>query len=424
MCNFAKTLLLVVLLAGCASTNHDIAIPQSAQPAKTTQKLNAPFYGKFGGKSVEIKESKRTLPMRGVWVATVKNLDIHRHHDAANYNKEIKAIFDSVSQHGANAVFFQVRSWNDAMYPSKLNPWSRWLTGKEGVAIEGLDPLAVALTEARRHKVQFHAWLNPYRVCEAPASISKEKAIVKLSKDNFARKHPEYVISVSANGQQLLILDPGYPQVRKHIVDSVKEILNVYAVDGIHLDDYFYPYSQIGNLDSKSAALHNKGKMPIDDWRRNNIDLLIKDLSDAVHAAAKRQKRRIVFGVSPFGIWANRKHNQDGSQTEGLESYYRLYADSRKWVRLGWVDYIAPQLYWSFDYQAAAFAGLVEWWCRQVEGTNVELYIGMALYQAAPSGKWHETGEIQKQLAFIKQFPQVKGAIMFRSSFLSYLANW
>ena len=411
-----------IISGGCTSSQPKLKVETVRKNTpKSNAKTDTPtFYGKFGGNPVKISPRKRQLETRAVWIATVKNLDMHRHQTADSYRKELRTLFDSIASHQVNTVFFQVRSWNDALYPSRLNPWSRWLTGTEGKAIPDLDPLQCALDEARKRHLQFHAWLNPFRVCEADGALSKQQALAQLALDNFARKHPDWVISVPTASPkiQLLILDPGRPQVRMHVLKTIDEILTKYPVDGIHLDDYFYPYEPMGNLDSASQAVFNRSKLPVDEWRRRNIDLLVQGISERVRAAAKRQNRRIEFGISPFGIWANRKNHPDGSLTEGAESYFMQYADSRKWIKNRWVDYIAPQLYWNFGNPVAAFAGLVEWWAAQTQGTGVKLYIGIALFQGAPGRPWANSKEIPNQLEFIKSYPQVKGFVLFRGSFL------
>ena len=410
-----------VISSGCATSQSGIKLNKAQKKTGKTKASDKPaFYGKFGGKSVNIVRRNRTFEMKGVWVATVKNLDMHRHQTASTYRKEIQTIFDTISRHKATDVFFQVRSWNDALYPSRLNPWSRWLTGTEGKGISGLDPLQCTVEEAHRRKLKLHAWLNPYRVCEADATLTKRQALAQLAPDNFARKHPDYVLAVPTASPKirLLVLDPGRPQVRSHIYQTVDEILSRYQVDGIHFDDYFYPYEPIGNLDAATQARHNKSKLPVDEWRRRNTDLLVSEVSRRVRAASSRSRRKIEFGISPFGIWANRKNHPEGSLTEGMESYYGQYADSRKWVKKGWVDYVAPQLYWNFKSQAAAFAGLVEWWVAQTKGTKVKLYIGIALYQGAPGGPWAKTNELANQIEFIKGYSQVNGFLLFRSAFL------
>ena len=309
---------------------------------------------------------------------------------------------------GFTAVIFQVRSNCDAFYPTELAPWSRWLTGVEGVGLKGFDPLRFMVEEAHRNRLEFHAWFNPYRVTGGTA-LTKEAYLRTLSPRNFARRHPQWVLAQRVGSKRRLFLDPGIPQVVKHLAAVVREVAARYPVDAIHFDDYFYPYEPLGNEDARTFAAYNPRRLSLADWRRSNTDALILAVRQAVDQANAATRRRVRFGVSPFGIWANRSSHPAGSLTGGKESRNVLFADSRKWVRYQAVDYIAPQIYWSFGHDTAAYAALVDWWCAAVRGTKVKLYIGMGAYRAA---QW-PANELVNQMRFNRMRPEVAGAAFF-----------
>ena len=211
-----------------------------------------------------------------------------------------------------------------------------------------------------------------------------------------------------------MLLDPGIPQVRTHILATVQEIISRYKVDAIHFDDYFYPYGGVGNLDMRSFQKYNPLNLSLHDWRRNNVDIVIKSVNSLLHAHAKKTGRKIQFGISPFGIWGNAGKIAGGSLTGGKESYFINYADTRKWVRRKWIDYIVPQLYWHFGHETAAYACLVDWWCSIVRGTGVKLYIGLAPYRLGSYG-WG-VSELADQLRYNSSRKYVSGNVMFSYS--------
>lgn len=355
----------------------------------------------------------RAREMRGVWVATVENIDFAPHSDAATFRSDFAALASTLAKRRFNAVFVQVRPNNDAFYPSAINPWSRWLTGTEGKGIAGFDPLAYMLSEAKRNSLEFHAWLNPYRVI-GKTKLSKAGYLATLDPKNFARRNPSLVLEVPlAKGERLLFLDPGNPAVVKHVVDTVREIVAKYDVDAIHFDDYFYPYSQFGDIDNNSFARFNPGKLSRADWRRRNVDTLVFEVSRLLKSHEQKTGRKVKFGISPFGIWANQKDIAAGSLTAGKSSYLAQYADTRGWVKKGYLDYIVPQLYWPFNHEVAAYAALVDWWSQQVKGTGTDLYIGIAAYQAGSSSSWSNPDELYNQLRYDRKFPEVKGEVFF-----------
>lgn len=377
------------------------------------------FAGRFGDAPVTLRDTAaKKDEFRGIWVAAVENIDFPAHQDAAAFQRDFAALADKVSRAGFNAVIFQVRSNCDAFYPTSLAPWSRWLTGKEGVGLEGFDPLAFMIRETHRRGMEFHAWFNPYRVV-GKTKLSKKAYLATLSPTNFARKHPEWVLTKNLpDGNRQLFLDPGVPQVREHLAAVAEDAARRYPIDAVHFDDYFYPYEKMGTEDAASYARYNPLRLSLEEWRRYNTDELIVAVRRAVDRCNRMKRRvRVRFGISPFGIWANRSGNPAGSLTGGKESYSVLYADTRKWVRNRYVDYIAPQIYWAFDHETAAYAALVSWWCSVVRGTGVKLYIGVGAYNG---GKWR-AGELVDQVRYNRMQPEVSGAAFF--SFRSFFGS-
>lgn len=296
---------------------------------------------------------------RGAWIHTV-----HQGQYAKMTTEENKAylrdLLDKLKAAGCNAVVFQVRPSADALYPSEFEPWSRFLTGKAGVAPTPMwDPLQFMIDESHARGMELHAWLNPYRV-----TTSKNE---KLPSNHIYSKHPERFVTYDGK----LYFDPGLPENREFIEDVVKDIVTRYNVDAIHMDDYFYPYPVKGVEfpDGKSFAKYGEG-MERGDWRRHNVNLLIEGL----HEVIAETKPWVRLGISPFGIWRNKKSDPRGSDTNGLENYDGLYADVLLWTEKGWVDYMLPQLYWELEKKVASSEKLAYWWNDNANGRH--MYIG------------------------------------------------
>lgn len=366
--------------------------------------MTAVFFEGFG-----VAASCAGDEMRGIWVSTVLNLD----YPTAGTTSEtaLKAQADEIiagcESMGINNIFLQVRPCSDAFYKSSIYPWSMYLTGAQGTAPEnGFDPLAYWVSAAHSKGLKLHAWINPYRVTKN--NDANDTEFNSLAANNPAVLHPEYIIKYTDNQYYF---DPGLPEVRSMLVEGALEIVNNYDVDGIHLDDYFYPGT--GFDDSVTFAKYGSGFTSIEAWRRNNVDLLIKELNTQLHAADPD----IEFGVSPIGIWANKSTMADGSATTGNESYTSLYADTRKWAQSEWLDYIAPQIYWNIGYTVADYQVLANWWAEQLANCSTKLYIGMATYRssgAAETSVWYGTDEISRQLALNRQISKISGEIHFR----------
>ncbi len=313
--------------------------------------------------------------MRGVWIATVSNINFPSKQGLSE--KQLKAELDSIvettSQAGLNAIFFQVMPVSDALYESEIYPYSEFVSGKQGKAPSGnFDPLAYITEKAHEYGIELHAWMNPFRVTETSAK----------SLEDLCDSHPAVLDSsiVVKYTDGKYYYNPGLPKVREMIAGEAAYIVEKYKVDGIHIDDYFYPYPvENGVFDDGAVYEAHGGNMSLGDWRRQNVNLTVK----AIHDAVKEKNTECDFGVSPFGIYANSGSDTPvkGSETSGLEAYLSLYCDAVTWAKEGYVDYLAPQLYWSFGTKAAPFDTVAKWWNAILDGTGVKLYAGHALYK-------------------------------------------
>lgn len=354
--------------------------------------------------------------MSGIWVSTTLNLDYPttKTTNSDTLKSEADTIINNCADMGITDIFFQVRPASDSFYKSDIYPWSQWLTGSQGTAPDNnFDPLQYWIDQAHSKGMKLHAWINPYRVTN-----NTNLTINDLAISNPARQHPEWVIAHEGK----LYFDPAIPEVQNLVVSGVEEIVKNYNIDGIHLDDYFYPGSTFN--DSGSYAKYGNG-MDKNDWRRENVNTLVNNL----HNKIKSIKSDVEFGISPVGVWANKKNNPLGSDTYGSESYYKNYADTRKWAIEGWIDYIAPQIYWEIGNKTIDYKTAVLWWADTLKDCNTKLYIGLADYKCdgvAQSSPWYNGVAINKQIALNKTIDKVSGEIHFRYKFvnnLSYLKN-
>ena len=296
---------------------------------------------------------------RGAWIQAVNGQ--FKGMPAEKMKQTLTSQLDVLQKAGINAIIFQVRVEGDALYASKYEPWSRYLTGVQGQApAPQWDPLAFMVDECHKRGMELHAWINPYR--------AKTKGTTALAGNHPAKLYPNRFIEY--DGQ--LYFDPGYPENRAYICKIVKDIVERYDVDAIHMDDYFYPYPAKGKeiRDDVSFAQYGTGYANRADWRRNNVNQLIQDL----HRTIRETKPWVKFGISPFGIYRNQKSDPKGSKTNGLQNYDDLYADIILWVDNGWVDYTIPQIYWEIGHPAADYQELVQWWAQHAD--NRPLFIG------------------------------------------------
>jgi uncharacterized lipoprotein YddW (UPF0748 family) len=342
---------------------------------------------------------------RGMWLATVVNRDWPSRPGLAadRQQAELIGFLDTAVRRRLNVVILQVRPTADAVWPSPYEPWTEYLTGEQGKD-PGWDPLGFAVREAHRRGLELHAWFNPYR-------IAQHADPTRLVATHPARVHPEWVVPYGGR----LYYNPGLPEVRRFVQDAMLDAVRRYAVDAVHWDDYFYPYPVAGEVFDDDAAWERYGAGFPDRaaWRRDNTDRLVRETA----AQIKKLKPRVRFGISPFGVWRNRATDPEGSDTRaGVQTYDDLYADTRGWVRRGWIDYIVPQVYWNIGFADADYAKLVPWWSQVAEGTAVDLLIGEALYKAgdpAQPAPWQDPAELSRHLAFDKDWPQVRGNVYF-----------
>ncbi len=349
-------------------------------------------------------------PLHGVWVSTVSNIDFPSKPglSASEMRAETDALLDRFVELRLNAVFLQVRPMGDAYYPSEIYPWSSFLSGEQGKAPdESFDALGYWVKSAHERGIQLHAWVNPYRVTVGGKELND------LAENNPARQHPDWTFK---HGERYY-LNPGIPEVRDLVIRGMVEIATNYEVDGIHMDDYFYPERNITE-DTETFAKYNDGIEDIEDWRRHNVDLLIEAAGKAIHEA----RPGCAWGISPAGIWANKSSNPLGSETRGNQCYYNLYADVRGWIKKEWIDYVVPQIYWHIGFEIADFKILTDWWSDVVKDVNVKLYIGTAAYRVDPQSKtesWRDPNELTRQLKYMSKSPEVDGQVFFTANSLA-----
>lgn len=327
---------------------------------------------------------------RGAWLHTI-NQPKYAQMNELQMQTYFTDLLDSLHAAGINAVLFQVRPQADAWYKSSLEPWSVFITGKQGKN-PGWDPLAFMVEECHKRNMDIHAWINPYRV-----KFSFQESDFK---EPFVRKHKQWILRYG----NALWFDPGIPACQEHIVAVVRDIVKNYDVDGLHLDDYFYPYPLAGESfpDESSyaeygAAQGYTGTAQKADWRRNNVNTLVR----RIHETIREEKPWIRFGISPFGIHRNIHQDSDGSQTNGLSNYDDLYADALLWIKEGWIDYCIPQLYWEIGHTRADYKILIDWWGRHV-GESA-LYIGQDILRTM------KPKQLDEKMTLSRQTPHVQG---------------
>lgn len=343
--------------------------------------------------------------MRGVWVSSVYNLDYPSSPttDPDKLRAEADEILDNCVKWGLNAVFLQVRPSGDALYKSDLFPWSKYLTGSVGTAPQdGFDPLEYWVEAAHKRGLELHAWINPYRITRG-----KDTEWNSLPSTHPAKMNPDWVVKYSDGNYYF---NPGIPEVRDLVTRGAVEIVQNYDVDGLHMDDYFYPGTDFN--DAATYQKYGSSFSNIADFRRDSVNQLVAQLDTAVHNIDPD----IQFGISPSGIWANKSTDPRGSNTNGSEHYVSSYADSLYWIENGLVDYIIPQIYWEIGHKLADFATLADWWNDAVAGSDVHLYIGMGAYRCAdnPTGVWKTTDPLFDSLAYLENKDNVGGCVFFR----------
>ena len=350
---------------------------------------------------------------RAAWIATVSNIDWPSRPglDAQQQQEQFRARLDQLKSIGCNAVIVQIRPAADAFYPSELEPWSRFLTGRQGQPpVPYYDPLEFMVRETHERGMEFHAWFNPFRALTDSRKNPNPP-------EHVTRQHPDWILSYGGKSY----IDPGRPEARDYVRRVMEDVARRYDIDAVHLDDYFYPYRIAGLTfpDHGSFAIHNPTGLARDDWRRQNVTTFI----DSLNRGLKRIKPWMKLGISPFGVWRNQSKDPEGSPTRGGQTNYDdLFADVRLWSQRGWIDYLMPQLYWERGHRLVAFEVLLPWWRDNGFGRHV--YYGLGLYRMLPpaKGTWTTTGEITAQIQHIRAEAPGAGWALYSASNLDKIA--
>ncbi len=385
------------------TTTPDVILPpaeaEPTPPEMEVPPVEASFYKVI---DVDVKPTFREF--RGVWIATIGNIDWPTSStDAFSKQKEdfIK-LLDHYQKLNFNVVIVQVRTSGDAFYPSQFAPWSRYLTGKEGKKPQtDEDPLTWMISETHKYGMEFHAWFNPYR-----ATVDLD--LKKISAGHDYHKHPDWMIKYSTK----YYYNPALPEVQKHLTEVIREVVENYDIDAIHFDDYFYPYvvDKVKFEDGVAFKKYGKPGQKLEDWRRENVNSLIR----SVHEMIESTKPWVQFGISPFGVWRNIDRDPEGSKTRaGQTNFDHLYADPITWMKHGWIDYLIPQLYWSMEYNLASYRELVSWWSRNSH--NTKIYVGNGPYKIRDNvdKAWDDPMEIPNQITLSRATPNLSGNAYF-----------
>ncbi len=396
---------------------------------------------------------------RGAWMATVINLDWPQSGGLAPRFQKSDLVnkLDRLKQAGINVLYFQIRTEGDALYDSPIEPWSKYLTGEEGVAPDPYwDPLEFVIEEAHKRGIELHAWLNPYRAMRTIPSDFTQKALPEKdivdsevdeslkpflmkeyeegkkklrgtserASNHVSNTHPEWLFVMN---NKIAIMDPGLPEVIDYNVQVVMDVVNRYDVDGIHFDDYFYPYPsnhmasdyvvngevvvRNDTLDDKTFEMYPRGFTDKDDWRRNNIDIFVEALHDSMNAV----KPWVKFGISPFGIWKS----GTPSGISGMNAYEVIYGDGIAWLQQKTIDYITPQLYWGinrFGPYGQDYKALANWWADSAAANDRHIYPGHAVYRSSGTtgDGTYAANEVPKQIRINRENPKIQGSVFFR----------
>ncbi|MFM2386448.1 MAG: hypothetical protein RL660_1205 [Bacteroidota bacterium] len=346
---------------------------------------------------------------RGAWIATIGGIDWPSPATKGNsylVQQEYKNILDELSRDGINAVIVQIRPAADAFYPSTYEPWSKYLTGKQGIAPDPYyDALQFAIEEAHARGMEFHAWFNPYR------------ALVDATKNpnpanHVTRLHPDWFVNYGGKKY----FNPGLPQVRAYVSEVICEVVRKYDIDAVHFDDYFYPYRIAGKEfpDLQTFYMHGGSFLNKEDWRRDNVNVFVRDIQKAI----RKIKTDVKLGISPFGVWRNASKDPEGSQTDGGQTNYDdLYADVLLWLKNGWIDYVLPQLYWEQSHKKVGFNVLLDWWANHSYGKA--MYAGHGLYRVAndKAAAWHNPAELEQQVQSVRSNRKAQGSCFYSANY-------
>ena len=378
------------------------------------------------GEDIDIPEYEfNENHVRGVWISNVGNIDTKATTNVEEYKQQILDILDNVASYNMNTIVFQVRPTSDAYYLSKLNPWSKYITGVEGQD-PGFDVLEFVVDEGKKRGIKVHAWMNPYRVSTEAVDTENKSVkdaileyVNKLDDLNFAKRHPEHVI---VDGTNKLVLAPSHPEVIEFVTKSIMEVAENYDVEAVHIDDYFYPYAKIPEELEYDDYLkyRENSNQSLGDFRRMNVDKMIESVHKELKKLLSNKNKKVEFGISPFAIYRAHSSIVDGGWDKGsyhapdaLQCYDRLYSDVYKWMKEGWIDYVTPQVYWPFERVDVTYHDMVKWWHFIAKETNTKLYIGQAICRMGHDELWLNPEEIANQLKFNCQYDQVTGVIFF-----------
>lgn len=359
-------------------------------------------------------QSSPKREFRAAWIATVSNIDWPSKQGLPSVQQKQELInrLDALRAIGCNAVILQVRPAADALYDSEIEPWSRFLSGKQGQQpFPAYDPLQFAVEEAHKRNMELHAWFNPFR-----ALTDSKKNPNPAS--HITYKHPDWIISYGGKSY----IDPGVPEAREYVTKVIMDVVKRYDIDGVHLDDYFYPYRIAGVEfgDAKSYSRFKESFSNKEEWRRSNVSTFVATLYNNI----KSEKKYVKFGISPFGVWRNASKDPEGSATRGGQTCYDdLYSDVILWQRKGWVDYTLPQLYWEHGHRAAAFETLLPWW--ENHSYKRHMYFGLGVYRMAESkaAVWQGPTEILKQIEDIREKCENPGVVFYSASSFNKISS-
>ena len=349
--------------------------------------------------------------MRGLWIASVINIDWPSRAGLTpdQQKQEYIRMMDFAEQNNFNAVFVQVRPTGDSMYQSNYLPWSHWLSGEQ--TNPGYDTLPFLVEEAHKRGLEFHAWINPYRV----AFNTNQWNL--MSPSHPAKSNPSWTIRHGGK----YYFDPGNPAVRGFVINATLEMVRHYDIDAVHMDDYFYPYPIPGEEfdDSDSYSTYGGSFKDKGDWRRNNVNLFVASLAKGI----KNTKPYVKFGISPFGVWRNKDMDKTGSDTQaGQTNYDDLYADTRYWLQKRYIDYMLPQIYWEFGHSKADYKEISDWWSKEIGKAKgkTHLYIGHGAYrlQSSIGDGWRDSGELTRQIFYSRNSKNILGGVFFSISSL------
>lgn len=344
---------------------------------------------------------------RAAWIATVSNIDWPSKPGLPSVQQQQEFIsrLDQLQQLGCNAVIVQIRPAADALYESSFEPWSRFLTGRQGQApFPYYDPLKFMIEQTHLRNMEFHAWFNPFRaLTDSKKNPNPANHVTKV--------HPDWLVNYGGK----TLLNPGLPEAREYVIRVIMEVVRKYDIDAVHMDDYFYPYRIAGQEFGDAAAYKKYGQdfPDVGDWRRNNVNLFVASLNTNI----KQIKPYVKFGISPFGVWRNQSKDPAGSPTRGGQTNYDdLYADVLLWMRKGWIDYCLPQLYWEHGHRLVAFEVLMPWW--DAHSYNRHMYYGLGVYRMLgnPKGAWAGTTEIMNQLRRVRKYALNPGYALYSIS--------